>query len=565
MPPRPKEKPENRFIFVGGPALTDRAGPVRTRLLQQAHRQKKTQQRQNATLERELLTKGERNPVCTCSQDATTLAAQIPEQSQNVRHRPIMPKMPAPTGIVQVCPSCGKIPAPPSQVSAMQVWDIGAGSSNPMIPVDDTISQLKVQELLHFACTAIWPNFRPLGYTSNCYRSWVFPFDNKVRLYALLWSASYHRDILNLTYGGPNYLGGSKEQLILKGLALESLRNEVDTYTGATPIDSIIMCILYLAVNDTVGTRLPVYRESSPFNPPFRSLHALDLYGSRDYHPVHWKIIQDLLGRYGGVEVLHEFGLAWLLSLSDIMGAAHTLQKPLYPCMGVYGKRLFLEPPLVLFESCAPHFAGHTAGSGFDELLSIDPPVRQEVVATFSHIGQLSCVLQYYTVESYSLEILDLLGDCRNYVHYHLFSSPDANSTTEEILQHTDQDPEVNELSKEIYLACRLALHLYATHVTFPIPRSTIVRRQLLQLLRPKLQFLAEKSIGRSLLLWCVSVALVASDIDSDEPMLAIFKRLCQELKVDSLDDLLALLRKFAWVDKAAERQYTRLSDIINE
>ncbi|KAF5018076.1 hypothetical protein F66182_9975 [Fusarium sp. NRRL 66182] len=432
-----------------------------------------------------------------------------------------------------------------------------------MIPMDDTTSQLKVQEILYFACTFIWPNFRPLSYASNCYRFWTFPFDNKVKLYAVLWSASYHQDVLNLTFGGPSYQAGSREQLKLKGLALEALRNEVNAYTGATPIDSIIMCILFFAVNDSVGTRL--YRDPSPFKPPFTTLHALDLYGSRDYHPVHWTIIQDLLGRYGGIQTLHEFGLAWLLSISDMMNAAHTLQKPIYPCLGVDGKEMFLESPFVLFKPHALYFAEDNAGSGFDELLSLDPPVQQEFVATFSHIGQFSSVLQYYKRESCTSEVLDLLGDCRNYVHYHLFSTPNADSTTEQILQHSDQGPEAVELSKEIYLTCRLALKLYATHVTFPIPRSTIVRMPLLQRLCASIRSLAEKTTPRPLLLWCVSVALVALDIDSDKSILDIFKRHCSELKVGSLNDLLALLRKFAWVDEAVEHVYDRITRIIEE
>ncbi|KAH6949410.1 hypothetical protein BKA56DRAFT_538382 [Ilyonectria sp. MPI-CAGE-AT-0026] len=554
-----KKGQEDQFIFVGGPALTDKKGPVRSKLLQQAHRKKKLQQRHDAAVELEALKKGERNTQCTCSDEPSLLVPQSYLEPRNTGYQAIKPKAPESgrLGQGQLCSFCGKPQPRHTQAPATQVWDIGSGSFDPMIPIDDTTSRLRVQDILNFASTAIWPNFRPLGYTSKCYQLWTFPFDDKVKLYAVLWSTAYHQDVLRLTYGSPGHRVGSKEQFRLKGLALECLRKEVSTHTGAKPIDSIIMCILFLAVNDTHGTRL--YRDKSPFNPPFCRLHALHIYGSRDYHALHWTIIQDLLGRWGGVEALQTFALAWLLSLSDIMNAAHTLQKPIYPCLGVDGKKLVMEPPLLLFAPYGFHLAQDTAGSGFDELLFMDPPVQRKLVTTFSHIGQLSCVLQYYSRNPCSEEALDLLGDSRNYVHHSLFSTPDENASTEQILQCTGQSAEAIELSRELYLACRLALYLHATHVTFPIPRSTLVRGPLLQLLCPKIQSLADRGVSGPLLLWCASVALITTDMASAGQMLALFKKLCRDLKLEGLDDLLVLLRTFAWVDTAVEHHYEKI------
>ncbi|EXL90535.1 hypothetical protein NOF04DRAFT_19692 [Fusarium oxysporum II5] len=562
MPPRRGESQEKRLIFVGGPALVDRSGPIRSSLLQQAHRQRKSQQRQNAATERELLLR-QRRDICACSDKASLPTLPTLGVSGDTRYQPIRPKGYATpdTGQGLLCSVSGKPSASPGQIVPLQAWDVGAGAFDPMIPLDETTSQLKVQEILHFACTSIWPNFRPMTYASKCYQSWVFPCDNKVRLYAVLWAASYHRSVLNVTYGGPTYQAESKEQLILKGLTLKSLRNEVEAFTGSKPLDSIIMCILYLAVNETTDAR--IYRDPSPFNPPFTYLHALDIYGSRDYHPIHWTIIQNLLARHGGVEALQDHALAWLLSLSDIMGALNTLQRPIYPCLDIHGKRMVLESPLILFRPYASHFALESAGSGFEELLSINPPVHRGIVAAFSQIGELSRVLQYYTMEPFSPEVLDLLGDCRNYVHHNLFSSPDTSSAAEEILQLSDQGPDAIALSREIYLTCRLALFLYATHVTFPLPRSATIRRQLLQQLCNKIEFLAERSTARRLLLWCVSVVLVASDIEPEKAIVDLFKMLCYELELTDLNGLLMLLREFALVDKAIDHHYERLDVIL--
>ncbi|KAL4725849.1 hypothetical protein ACLX1H_006523 [Fusarium chlamydosporum] len=510
MPPRRGENQEKRLIFVGGPALVDRSGPIRSSLLQQAHRQRKSQQRQNAAMERELLLR-QRRDICACSDKASLPTSPNLRVSGDTRYQPIRPKGYAipDTGQGLLCSICGKPSASPGQIVPLQAWDVGAGAFDPMIPLDKTTSQLKVQEILHFACTSIWPNFRPLTYASKCYQSWVFPCDNKTRLYGVLWSASYHRDVLSVSYGGPTYQAGSKEQLILKGLTLKSLRNEVEAFTGGKPLDSIIMSILFLAVNETTDAR--IYRDPSPFNPPFTHLHALDIYGSRDYHPGHWTIIQDLLARHGGVEALQDHALAWLLSLSDIMGAVDTLQRPIYPCLDIHGKRMVLESPLILFGPYASHFALESAGSGFEELLAIEPPVHREIVATFSQIGQLSCVLQYYTMNSLGPEVLDLLGDCRNYVHHNLFSSPDTSSAVEEILQLSEQGPEAIELSLEVYVTCRLALFL---------------------------------------------VILVASGTGPEKAIVDLFKMLCYELELKDMNGLLMLVREFAWVDKAIDHNY---------
>ncbi|KAF9888392.1 hypothetical protein FE257_008670 [Aspergillus nanangensis] len=387
MSPPSEQGQQTQFIFVGGPVLKEKGGQIRSKFLKQVRREKRNLRLVNATTELEALLKEERNPECTCGQELSGLMVEA-----SLGYRPIMPKMS--TSKINherghlCCSVCGRYLRPQGPSAGSLVRDLGAGSSNPMIPIDEMTSQLGVQEILNFTTTQIWPNFRPLGYTANCYQLWAFPFDDKVKLYAVLWSAAYYQDVLRLTYGGPEYQVGSKEQFRLKGLTLETLRKEVGSYTGATPIDSIIMCIPFLAVNETHGARL--YRGPSPFAPTFTGLHALDIYGSRDYHALHWTVIQDLLRRFGGIQVLRVFALAWLLSISDIMNAAHTLGKPIYPAMGVDGHTVDLDPPLLLFAPYGVRSGQVQPGSGFDELLSLAPPVQQDLVSILAHVGELS-------------------------------------------------------------------------------------------------------------------------------------------------------------------------------
>ncbi|KAJ0425968.1 hypothetical protein BJY00DRAFT_274093 [Aspergillus carlsbadensis] len=415
-----------------------------------------------------------------------------------------------------------------------------------------------MQEILHFAGTQIWPNFRPLGYTADCYQSWVAPDNDKLTTYAILWSASYHLDVLRLTYGDKNRQRESNEQLYLKGLTLTTLRGAIEAYTGETPIDSIIMCILYLAVNDTVGRG--VSRDPSPFTPLFTGLHSLDFYGSRDYHPLHWTVIQDLLARFGGITVLRAHAVAWLLSIADIMNAIHTLRKPIYPCLGVNGSILNLDNPLKLFAAHGVQVEAGSKhpGSGFRDLLSLAPPVKQEHLPPLANIGEYSYVLQCLSDQACSPRALDLLGDCRNLVHYRLFALADENDATEEIINSEGSPKAADaERTKEIYLTCRLATTLFAIHVTFPIPRSSPVSARLLDSLCPKLQALVDQGVSNRILLWAASVTLIALDGKPlHKEMMKLFLKLCRDLGITSLDELLKMLRSFAWMDAAIEHHY---------
>ncbi|GAB1197573.1 hypothetical protein APSETT444_006871 [Aspergillus pseudonomiae] len=150
--------------------------------------------------------------------------------------------------------------------------------------------------------------------TSDGATAWIQQSSqNKLLIYSTLWSASYHRDVLRISYGAPDPALETKEQLYYKGLVLNTLHSHVADYTDETWRDSVIMSVLYLAVNDLVKGK--VARDATPFTPPFVNLQSLSFYGSREYHDMHWTFIQTLLKRLGGIHSIRLFGLGWLLSI----------------------------------------------------------------------------------------------------------------------------------------------------------------------------------------------------------------------------------------------------------
>ncbi|KAJ0414335.1 hypothetical protein BJY00DRAFT_318901 [Aspergillus carlsbadensis] len=244
---------EKQFIFVGGPTLTTKGSGIRSKLIQDTIRK-------NKLTEMNKLLKERTHVECTCRLEMTP-ASQSLMRGQSVKMSASGPEIEGPVVEFIRCSFCSRI-------------------FDPMLPVDELTSQLKVREIFSFACQHIFPNLRPVVVTTQLYHSWAFRLDDKLRLFSFLWSSKYQEDVLRLTYEAPVDPAGLKEQYTLKGLTLMALQNEVSTYTGQKPIDSIIMCMLVLAVNETVSEQ--IYRDSSPFSPMFTGLHGLEVYGSRD-------------------------------------------------------------------------------------------------------------------------------------------------------------------------------------------------------------------------------------------------------------------------------------------
>jgi hypothetical protein len=386
----------------------------------------------------------------------------------------------------------------------------------------------------------------------------VLPFDNELQLYSVLWSSSYHRDILRVTSGAVVPQLDSQAQLELRLLALRALQREIANVSETTSPDSLVMCILFLAVNDKHKTK--VSRDPSPFSPPFVSLQLLDFYGSREYHPLHWNMLHEIVRRFGGIESLKTFALSWLLTLAALMRSAQTLTKPIYPIVGVSGKPLDLQPPGLLFQARGYSDPLDRVGSGFHELCTMWPPVKQEIVQVLIHLGQYSRVVQHYSAVVCSPDVLDLLGDCRNTVHHKLLSLPKEDDSIESYLQYTEQTDDAeneNELSREIYLTCHLAAVLYALHVTFPLPQTQQIRQSNLVALESRIGWLCALNASGPVVIWCAAVAIsMFGDDDAPESLVAYMAHLMADTGVDTLDKLIELLQTFAWVDAAVQETW---------
>ncbi|KAB8237512.1 uncharacterized protein BDW43DRAFT_297237 [Aspergillus alliaceus] len=349
--------------------------------------------------------------------------------------------------------------------------------------------------------TCIWPAFRQSDYAGNCYQAWMLQSSqNKLLIYSTLWAASYHRDILRISYGSSDPVLETKEQLYYKGLVLRTLYSDVADYENEERRDGVIMCILYLAVNDCVKEK--VARDTSPFTPPFVDLQYLSFYGSREYHSTHWGFIQTLLGRLGGIHSI------------NVQGRVYNPPSAL----GVF--QVSSKPPM----------------SGFQDLLSLTPPVKEEIVGVFIHLGEFSEVVQLYCNRDLDVSTMDLIADIRNQVHHKLFGLPDEHDRAECIIRESSHASALgdNSQSLEIYYACRLSAFLYALHVTFPAPKSAMLRATIVPQLTQRLHQASQ------------NVSAIGAEGMTQRQLL-------------SVTQFSSILRSFAWVDFACSAGFHRL------
>ncbi|PKX97289.1 uncharacterized protein P174DRAFT_510347 [Aspergillus novofumigatus IBT 16806] len=567
MPERPGSGGESSFLDLsvaqlrGGDAKSrnTRSALIRRRISEKrnTYRKEEEAKREQLIAERQTRDKHLADQGCTClgtvrdraqahgsSEPQTTgtrTSVKVP-QSQSQTQNPISDGT-----LFRICGTCGGVRVSnPTQGSTSPALSLSIVSSrvDPFSPVDANVGP-SVDDILHHAFMNLWPNFRRADYAGRCYQSRLAPnWESNILIYTTLWAASCHRDVLRISYGF-NPVLDTRDQLYYKGRLLRLLRDHVGDYTNEEWRDGVIMAILHLAVNET--TRRDLSRDPSPFTPRFR-----------DYHSMHWNVICHLLRQLGGIQSIKLFALGWLITIADLMKAAHGLTKPLFPRVDVEGNEVNLPSPLRVFP-LPDNDASTTQNLGFRYLLSTCPPVQGPIVDVFLHLSEYSTLVQWYCNRHLDPSDCDRFADVRNQVHHAIFSLPDEKDPVESVLDMCNLSPDDFSVSHGLYLTCRLAANLYATHVTFPLPRSALIRAMILPLLASKLDQMTQ-TVCNPLLLWCATMAAIAAEeMPEHARLVEHVETLCRGLNVTSYPHFLGILETFAWVEVACSEGCRRL------
>ncbi|RHZ57071.1 hypothetical protein CDV55_105227 [Aspergillus turcosus] len=572
MTPRGGNK---QILFVDGPSL-GRGGDAKSRSTRSAlirrlisekrstYRQEEEAKREQLVAQRQEREKRLAGRECTCTGTVREEGRGSSEtQTAGTRSSVTVPQSQSQTGnsnsdgtLFRICGTCGGVRVSKQTQDSTSAPSLCLVSSrvDPFSPVDANVGP-SVDDILHHAFMNLWPNFRRADYAGRCYQSRLAPnWENNILIYTTLWAASCHRDVLRISYGF-NPVLDTRDQLYYKGRLLRLLRDHVADYTNEEWRDGVILAILHLAVNET--TRRDLSRDPSPFTPPFVDMQSLSFYGSRDYHSMHWNVICHLLRQLGGIQSIKLFALGWLITIADLMKAAHALTKPLFPRVDVEGNEINLPSPLRVFP--LPDDPSTTQKLGFRDLLSPRPPVQATIVDVFLHLSEYSTLVQWYYNRALDPSDCDRFADVRNQVHHAIFSLPDEHDPVETVLELCDLSPDDFSVSHGLYLTCRLAANLYATHVTFPLPRSALIRAMILPLLASKLDQMAQ-IVCSPLLLWCATMAAIAAEEMPEHPRLVEHvQTLCRGLNVTSYPHFVGILETFAWVDVACSGGCHRL------
>ncbi|KAL3454252.1 hypothetical protein BJX65DRAFT_263067 [Aspergillus insuetus] len=536
----------NELIFVNAPKLTSRPrkpdeGPsARSGLIREAIRRKK------AGLARQLIDTsacnlrvflnpgvfGKDNPETKEESDVVVTPRQQDAESSELEESEIIHGHQAIAGIASSSPR--------SLLSAAR--------SDPFSPWNIELKSYGL-EVLDYCVRDFWPTFRNKEYAELCYRT-RFQQPSKLLVYSVLWAVAVHFDF---NRGASPYQESAK-CLRYFAIMLGMVQDELALSTAATVTDEIILAVLYIAANYKVMGR--IVRDSSPFTPPLVGIHHVDIFGTGEFHPLHWEALKDLIHGRGGLETIQMTALPWLVTLADLLHAVGCLEKPVYPLLGLTGKPVPYSPPSQALGTLQPR---RPQDSAFMKLGLLEPPVHQSIIDTFQDIAEYShCLDTLAQRDSYSI---DELGDCRDIIHHRLMNLPDDEVMCEFIMDlSADPKPpfEAQHRTRFTYLLIRAAVLLYITHVTFPLPRPLLLRQRLLGDIASHFTKVGgdfHPQVPVELYLWPAVIAAIAA---RDEPCRALFvgivRRLCCLRLIVTFEEFLATMRAFAWVDCACDK-----------
>lgn len=154
----------------------------------------------------------------------------------------------------------------------------------------------------------MWPGWRTLDdYPMQLYHSLIpLAASNPHVHYAFLLCASTH---FALQSGRRAEL--QLEQLRYSSKALLSVRQVISSAT-CFDVEALLTAMIFLAMNNDES--LEAHHDPNPFTPPFADMQWLSHYARSELQPEHWKAIQIIVKKYGGVENLTVFAMPWLLA-----------------------------------------------------------------------------------------------------------------------------------------------------------------------------------------------------------------------------------------------------------
>lgn len=237
------------------------------------------------------------------------------------------------------------------------------------------------------------------------------------------------------------------------------------------------------------------------------------------------------------------------MSSAALIQSAISLSKPIYPLLQPDG-RPYANIPTKTFPG--EIYQASWASNGFTYLQSAGIPER--LVMVFTSLGRLSQAFQMLSDSSVDRPAYDRIGDYRNLVQHRLLSLPTANDLRESILV----DRIASQATLNLYDACRMTTLLYSTHVTFPIPRTTSQREDLVTTHRSKLlatgPHIRQNTQALELLLWCSVIGGIASEHGTHRNWyMTEVKKLSSLCGVKSCLQLMETMKRFAWMEEACQ------------
>ncbi|KUL84799.1 hypothetical protein ZTR_07284 [Talaromyces verruculosus] len=436
---------------------------------------------------------------------------------------------------------------------------------DPFLPDDRRTSHFDF--LLHTCLHVVLPTARPDGFAERSLRAFLHPDRDPMVIQSLFYSATLSMHALPIVRGAQNsaFASGPAPSAVipptyhlqLKGFVLNEIRRKLSTVDGSDlqndKVDDIVLSILYLAANENLDQIRPP--EKSPFSPPFRRLQSMELYGSCEFHNLHWQTVQHIILQRGGLPTVKLYGLPWLISMSGLIVAVNTDCKPVFPLIYPDGKPFVYRAPLQALT--VPELPRHLTlrNRGFQQFALLHPPLKGTIIRVFLDLTEITQALQYLAGQPCGNRLLTLIGDTRSNMIHRLCNLPNQADRPNSILHKRKCTVEEQDRAITIFIISRKTALLYSAHVVLPLPQTSLIRSKMtLEIYEYMLLLKGQRADNElEILLWCSIVTGICATPMIQSWFVREARDLCNALNITTWDGLLEIMRSFAWLDCASD------------
>ncbi|KAJ5559272.1 hypothetical protein N7535_009500, partial [Penicillium sp. DV-2018c] len=333
---------------------------------------------------------------------------------------------------------------------------------------------------------------------------------------------------------------GRKEARALELCEMESIKliSQAIQDPSRAISDAVLLSVICMA-HHQADKNVSQQHQRTPFDPPFRRLQWIDVYGCLPPNMIHIKGLLQLVELRGGLTNISTEGLSATISFSDIMTCSVLCIHPCFDFWPTVDSRLGMSVQEML------GFTPLDVDRGFGRLQKIG--ATREMAEAFQAVHAYIGIVK---ASPASTPDLSLLTDQRNLTQHTLIC----------LAPVSELDCFSNPTEAATYEACRLAALIFGVGVIFPIPQqntplNTLARSIRSVLLQPSSSELWSSPSTRLPLIWVLALGgIAATGIPERGWFVSAFGDITRKSGLTAWASVKSVLASMLWYDAACDR-----------